>query len=83
VKNGGKASDGAAAQAGSSEAIAACQIILLLVSGRLLGKTMLRIGRPAVIGQLIAGIMLGPSMLGSIGPNGSTRSSGPVASGRQ
>jgi hypothetical protein len=37
---------GAAPQAGFSEAMAACQIILLLVSGRLSGEIMLRIGRP-------------------------------------
>jgi len=36
---------GAAPQAGFSEAMAACQIILLLVSGRLSGEIMLRIGR--------------------------------------
>jgi Kef-type K+ transport system membrane component KefB/nucleotide-binding universal stress UspA family protein len=59
---------GAASQAGSSEALFLCQIILLLVSGRLLGEAMLRIGQPAVIGQLIAGILLGPSILGELWP---------------
>jgi len=59
---------GAASQAGSSEAVFLCQIILLLASGRLLGEAMLRIGQPAVIGQLIAGILLGPSILGELWP---------------
>ena len=59
---------GAASQAGSSEALFLCQITLLLVSGRLLGEAMLRIGQPAVIGQLIAGTLLGPSILGELWP---------------
>ncbi|MBV8131736.1 MAG: cation:proton antiporter [Alphaproteobacteria bacterium] len=59
---------GAASQASSSEAVFLCQIILLLVSGRLLGEAMLRMGQPAVIGQLIAGILLGPSILGELWP---------------
>ena len=59
---------GAVSQAGFSEALFLCQIILLLVFGRLLGEAMLRIGQPAVIGQLIAGILLGPSILGELWP---------------
>jgi Kef-type K+ transport system membrane component KefB len=59
---------GVASQASSSEAVFLCQIVLLLVTGRLLGEAMLRIGQPAVIGQLIAGILLGPSILGELWP---------------
>jgi Kef-type K+ transport system membrane component KefB/nucleotide-binding universal stress UspA family protein len=59
---------GAGSLASSSEAVFLCQIILLLVSGRLLGEAMLRMGQPAVIGQLIAGILLGPSVLGELWP---------------
>ncbi len=44
------------------------QIILLIVVGRLLGEGMLRIGQPAVMGQLIAGLLLGPSVLGALWP---------------
>src|SRR4051794_26103204 len=36
------------------------QIAALLLCGRLLGEMMQRIGQPAVLGQLIAGILLGP-----------------------
>jgi hypothetical protein len=44
------------------------QIIALLVCGRLLGELMQRVGQPAVMGQLIAGILLGPSVLGALWP---------------
>src|SRR5713101_842115 len=53
---------------GPSEAIFLCQIIALLVCGRLMGELMQRIGQPAVMGQLIAGILLGPSVLGAVWP---------------
>jgi len=44
------------------------QIVLLIIVGRLLGEWMQRIGQPAVIGQLVAGIILGPSVFGAIWP---------------
>jgi Kef-type K+ transport system membrane component KefB/nucleotide-binding universal stress UspA family protein len=56
-------------RAGSSEAVFLCEITLLLVFGRLFGEAMLRIGQPAVMGQLIAGILLGPSVLGAFWPD--------------
>ena len=58
----------AEAKAGGSEAQLIGQIILLIVAGRLLGEVMLRLGQPAVMGQLIAGILLGPSVLGALWP---------------
>src|ERR1700730_8788812 len=54
---------------GPSEVIFLSQIIALLVCGRLMGELMQRIGQPAVMGQLIAGILLGPSVLGPFGPS--------------
>ena len=42
------------------------QIVLLLLVGRLLGEAMQRIGQPAVKGQLIAGVILGPSVFGAL-----------------
>src|SRR5947209_9588387 len=51
-----------------SEVVFLAEIIALLVCGRLLGEVMTRIGQPAVMGQLIAGILLGPSVLGAIWP---------------
>jgi K+:H+ antiporter len=55
--------------AGVSEVAFLSQITLLLVFGRLLGEAMLRIGQPAVMGQLIAGVLLGPSVLGALWPD--------------
>lgn len=51
-----------------SEAIFLIQLVLLLVSGRLLGEAMQRIGQPAVMGQLLSGILLGPSLFGALWP---------------
>jgi Kef-type K+ transport system membrane component KefB len=66
------ASDAFAAEGappGPSEAIFFAQIGLLLVVGRLLGEAMQRIGQPAVMGQLVAGMVLGPSVLGALWPD--------------
>jgi Kef-type K+ transport system membrane component KefB/nucleotide-binding universal stress UspA family protein len=60
---------GTTASSGNSEALFIVQIVLLLLVGRLLGEAMQRIGQPAVIGQLIAGIVLGPSIFGAIWPD--------------
>jgi len=40
------------------------QIAVLLAMARLLGELMRKLGQPAVIGELIAGVVLGPSVLG-------------------
>jgi Kef-type K+ transport system membrane component KefB/nucleotide-binding universal stress UspA family protein len=45
------------------------QVGLLVVLGRLLGDGMQRIGQPAVMGQLVAGIILGPSVFGTLWPS--------------
>jgi Kef-type K+ transport system membrane component KefB/nucleotide-binding universal stress UspA family protein len=45
------------------------EILLMLVVGRALGEFMRRIGQPEVMGQLIAGIVLGPSVLGTLWPS--------------
>ena len=54
---------------GPSEVIFIAQILVLMVVGRLLGEAMMRIGQPAVMGQLIAGLMLGPSLFGLLLPD--------------
>jgi Kef-type K+ transport system membrane component KefB len=51
-----------------SEALFIAQIVLLLLVARLLGEIMQRIGQPAIMGQLIAGIVLGPSVFGALWP---------------
>jgi Kef-type K+ transport system membrane component KefB len=46
------------------------QLILVLLVARLCGVVARRIGQPAVIGEMIAGILLGPSLLGWVWPGG-------------
>ncbi len=54
--------------AGPSEFLLVAQIVLLIAVGRGLGEIMQRIGQPSVIGELLAGIILGPSLFGWIWP---------------
>jgi len=61
------AADGPPA-AGSSEAIFIAELGLLLLVGRLMGEAAQRLGQPAVMGQLIGGLLLGPSVLGLVWP---------------
>ena len=49
-------------------AIFVAELILLLLVGRLLGEGMSRIGQPALFGQLLAGVLLGPSVFGMLLP---------------
>ena len=53
---------------GKSEEILVAEILLLLVVGRLLGEGMQRLRQPALIGPLLAGIILGPSLFGWVWP---------------
>src|ERR1700688_2522193 len=57
------------AQKGPSEVLFIAQILALMVVGRLLGEVMLRLRQPAVMGQLIAGLLLGPSLFGLVLPD--------------
>ncbi len=57
-------------EANHTLAIFAAQLILLLLTGRLLGEVMNRFGQPALFGQLIAGVVLGPSVFGLLWPEG-------------
>ncbi|MEK9278288.1 MULTISPECIES: cation:proton antiporter [unclassified Bradyrhizobium] len=54
--------------AGPSEFLLMAQIVLLIAVGRGLGEIMQRIGQPSVIGELLAGILLGPSLFGWVWP---------------
>jgi Kef-type K+ transport system membrane component KefB/nucleotide-binding universal stress UspA family protein len=49
-------------------AIFVAQLILLLFFGRVLGELMSRVGQPAIFGQLLAGVLLGPSVFGALLP---------------
>jgi Kef-type K+ transport system membrane component KefB len=43
-------------------------MVVVIAAARLLGALFRAIGQPAVIGEVIAGIMLGPSLLGRVSP---------------
>ncbi len=53
---------------GRSAALFFAELAVLLFVGRALGELMLRIGQPEVMGQLIGGLLLGPSLLGRVAP---------------
>jgi Kef-type K+ transport system membrane component KefB/nucleotide-binding universal stress UspA family protein len=53
---------------GTAEAILVAEVVLLLLVGRGLGEVMQRFGQPGVIGQLLAGLILGPSLFGWVWP---------------
>lgn len=64
----------AAAEAGGalhapSQAVFIAQLVVLMLVGRSLGEVMQRVGQPAVVGQLLAGILLGPSVFGALLPS--------------
>jgi Kef-type K+ transport system membrane component KefB len=44
------------------------QIIVIIVAARVAGTLFQKIGQPAVIGEIVAGILLGPSLLGTLSP---------------
>jgi len=44
------------------------QMLVIIAASRLLGRVFRRIGQPAVIGEIFAGILLGPSLLGWLWP---------------
>ncbi len=60
--------DGGAGVGGPGEVVFLVEIALLLLVGRGLGEIMQRFGQPAVIGQLLAGLILGPSLFGWVWP---------------
>src|SRR5262252_3370676 len=51
-----------------SEFLLLVQIALLIAVGRGLGEVMQRIGQPSVLGELLSGLLLGPSLFGWIWP---------------
>ncbi|MBN9544954.1 MAG: cation:proton antiporter [Alphaproteobacteria bacterium] len=53
---------------GNSEGLLIAEIVLLLLTGRILGEGMQRLGQPALMGNLLAGLVLGPSLFGVFWP---------------
>ncbi len=44
-------------------------VVIVLLVARALGQVAVRVGQPRVMGEVIAGIVLGPSVLGAISPS--------------
>jgi Kef-type K+ transport system membrane component KefB/nucleotide-binding universal stress UspA family protein len=44
------------------------QVTLIVALGRLVGTVMTRLGQPHALGEMVAGIVLGPSLLGWVAP---------------
>lgn len=42
------------------------RLLLLIVSARLLGRLSVRLGQPAIVGEMMAGVLLGPAALGLV-----------------
>jgi Na+-translocating ferredoxin:NAD+ oxidoreductase RnfD subunit len=55
------------------------QVAAIVITARLVGVLFQRIGQPQVMGEIVAGIMLGPSFLGWVAP-GLSRALFPAAS---
>ena len=62
------ASAAALSATGSTEATFIAEFVILILVGRVFGEAMQRLGQPAITGQLLAGIVLGPSVFGAIWP---------------
>ncbi|XZF14601.1 cation:proton antiporter domain-containing protein [Chitinophagaceae bacterium MMS25-I14] len=48
------------------------QITVIVIAARISGYLFKKMGQPAVMGEIIAGILLGPSLLGNIAPEASS-----------
>ena len=64
-----RAAGPASGMGGSGEGIFIAEIVLLLVVGRGLGELFQRFGQPGLMGQLVGGILLGPSLFGWLWPS--------------
>ncbi len=53
----------------AAEVVFFIEVALLVAAGRIGGELMQRIGQPAVMGQLLAGIVLGPTVFGALLPD--------------
>lgn len=45
------------------------QLIVIIAAARFLGALARRVGQPAVVGEIVAGLLLGPSLLGWLAPD--------------
>jgi Kef-type K+ transport system membrane component KefB/nucleotide-binding universal stress UspA family protein len=65
---GGEWTVDTAGVAGSSVLLLILQIAVILIAARLVGMAFRWIGQPQVVGEMVAGILLGPSLLGWVAP---------------
>ena len=49
-------------------ALLLAQIIVIVVAARLAGRLLAAVGQPRVVGEMVAGLLLGPSVLGLLAP---------------
>lgn len=54
---------------GSSLGLLLLQVIIILIVARIIGRLFSKIKQPTVIGEIVAGILLGPTLLGAVSPN--------------
>ncbi len=67
AREGGEASVGpGATDSGIGSVLLVLAVVLIL--GRLVGGLFVRLGQPAVLGEVVAGLLLGPSVLGKVAP---------------
>ena len=52
----------------NSLSILLLQLVVIIIAARLVGKLFSELGQPPVLGEIVAGILLGPSLLGLISP---------------
>jgi K+:H+ antiporter len=52
----------------NSLSILLVQLVVIIVAARLVGRLFRKIGQPPVLGEIVAGIVLGPSLLGWVSP---------------
>jgi Kef-type K+ transport system membrane component KefB len=52
----------------NSLSILLLQLVVIIVAARLVGRLFRKIGQPPVLGEIVAGIVLGPSLLGWLSP---------------
>lgn len=53
----------------SALSILLLQLVVIVIASRLTGKLFLLLGQPRVMGEIVAGIILGPSFLGQLSPS--------------
>lgn len=52
----------------NSLSILLLQLVVIIISARLIGRLFRMMGQPPVLGEIVAGIVLGPSLLGLLSP---------------